>query len=176
MGGPAAIKGRLQIHDSDIQAGGQNFAEVHYITHDEGFGERFNNASWREVNLNLTSIIGVGTTQASVHFEEPAIKAWTDMDPQAVVVNVDDIGRGRFHLGYRVTDNGNGTWHYEYALHNMNSRRDAQSFSIPVPSGVNVTNMGFHDVDYHSGDGEAAAGVNYDGTDWHGSAATTSRA
>ena len=52
--GPTAIKGRLQIHDADIQAGGQNFAEVHYITHDEGFGERFNNASWREVNLNLT--------------------------------------------------------------------------------------------------------------------------
>jgi hypothetical protein len=35
---------------------------------------------------------------------------------------------------------------------------------VPVGSGVNVTNIEFHDVDYHSGDGPGVS--NYDGTDW----------
>ena len=150
--GPAAIRGRLQIHDTDINAGGQNFAEVHYITHDEPLANRYNNASWREVNLSLTSISGVFSGQASVHFLEPAIMAWQDVDPGVVIVPFEDTAQGRFHLGYRVTDNGDGTWHYEYALHNMNSDRGANSFSVPIPAGVVVTNMGFHDVDYHSGE------------------------
>ncbi len=158
--GPTAIRGRLQIHDADINAGGQNFAEVHYVTHDESLNDRNNNASWREVNLNLTSIFGVGGGQASVHFQEPAILAWEANDPGVAIVPFSDAnGRGRFHLGYRVTDNGDGTWHYEYALHNMNSDRGANSFSVPIPAGVTVTNEAFHDVGYHSGE-------QYSGTDW----------
>ncbi len=159
--GNNTIRGRLQIHSDDIKAGGQNFAEILYITHDEPFAQRYNNASWREVNLNLNpiSMSGVGAGQASVQFQKSAIMAWRANDPQVNIVNVDVPGDGRFHLGYRVTDNGNGTWHYEYALHNMNSDRSGQSFSVPIPGGVTVTNEGFHDVFYHSGEP-------YDGTDW----------
>ena len=76
-----------------------------------------------------------------------------------VIVPFEDTAQGRFHLGYRVTDNGDGTWHYEYALHNMNSDWGARSFSVPIPAGVAVTNIDFHDVDYHSGEP-------YSGTDW----------
>ena len=59
---------------------------------------------------------------------------------------------GRFLLGYRVSQNPNGTWHYEYALQNLNSNRCGQSFSVPAPIGTVVTNPYFHDVEYHSGD------------------------
>ncbi len=71
---------------------------------------------------------------------------------------------GRFLLGTLVTDNGDGTWHYEYALYNMNSHRSGQSFSVPVGAGVVVSDIGFHDVDYHSGDG--IGGSTHDGSDW----------
>ena len=46
----------------------------------------------------------------------------------------------------------------------MNSQRSGQAFSVPVGGGVAVTNDGFHDIDYHSGDG--VGGVTFDGTDW----------
>lgn len=46
----------------------------------------------------------------------------------------------------------------------MNSDRAGGSFFVPIPSGVIVLSSGFHDIDYHSGDG--LGGVNYDGTDW----------
>jgi hypothetical protein len=162
--GPTAIRGRLQIHDADILAGGQFFAEVHYVTHDEALTRRYNNASWREINLTLTSMSGVFPGQASVHFLEPGIQAWADVDPGVSITHVDDSQRGRFHLGSRVTDNGDGTWRYNYALYNMNSNRCAGSFRVPVSAGVTVTNTGFHDVDYHSGDG--LSGIDRDGTDW----------
>jgi hypothetical protein len=36
---------------------------------------------------------------------------------------------------------------------------------VPVAPGVTLSNIDFHDVDYHSGDGENV-GTNFDGTDW----------
>ena len=54
--------------------------------------------------------------------------------------------------------------HYEYAIQNLNSHRSAAAFSVPIASGVTLSSIGFHDVDYHSGDGPG--GVNYEGTDW----------
>jgi hypothetical protein len=54
---------------------------------------------------------------------------------------------------------GGCTWHYEYAVQNLNSHQSGGTFSVDLPDGVNVTNIGFHDVDYHSGEP-------YSGTDW----------
>ncbi len=41
----------------------------------------------------------------------------------------------------------------------MNSDRSAQAFTIPAVAGITITNAGFHDVTYHSGEP-------MDGTDW----------
>ena len=161
----SSIAGRLQVKEADITGGGRFFAEIQYVTHDETLDKRFNNASWREMNVTTTSMTGVAVGQASVHRGEPAIEAWRDIDPAVTIVAFEDVpGQGRFNLGYKVTDNGDGTWTYEYALHNQNSDRSAGAFSVPVATGVTVSNLGFHDVDYHSGDGIGY--VTQDGTDW----------
>ncbi len=157
--GPGAIVGRLQITDADINAGGQHFAEIQYITHDESLELRHNNASWREVNMTLTSISGVAAGQGSVQWQEPGILAWATNEPGVTILNVDVPGEGRFHLGFNATSLGGGMWHYEYALHNMNSDRSGQSFSVPIDPAVTISNVGFHDVDYHSGEP-------YSLTDW----------
>jgi hypothetical protein len=64
-------------------------------------------------------------------------------------------------MGFKETDNGNGTAHYEYAVHNLCSDRSLQAFSVAMPAGANVTNTGFHDVDYHSNEPGG-----YSLTDW----------
>ncbi len=158
------IRGRLQIHDVDISAGGQNFAEKQFVTHDEPGFNRQNNASWREVNLGLTSISGVGVGQASVHMGEPALFAWQLVDPTVSITQALVPNGGQFYVGSRATDLGNGTWQYEYALYNMNAERGASAFSVSVPLGVTVSSLGFHDVDYHSGDG--VNDVTRSGIDW----------
>ena len=62
-------------------------------------------------------------------------------------------------LSAKTTELGDGLWHYEYALQNLNSDRSAGSFSIPLSPGAIIQNIGFHDVDYHSEE-------DYDLSDW----------
>ena len=157
--GPTDLRGRLQIHDADILAGGRFVAEIQYVTHDEALDIRHNNASWREINLTLTGMSGVGQGQPSVHSQEPGIEAWPDFDSAVKVALADVPDEGRFLVGHRVSNNGDGTWHYEYAVHNLNSDRSAQAFAVPLPDDAVAGSIGFHDVDYHSGEP-------YDGTDW----------
>ena len=38
------------------------------------------------------------------------------------------------------------TWDYEYAIYNQNSTRGVREFSVPIPTGISITNVGFHDV------------------------------
>jgi hypothetical protein len=47
------------------------------------------------------------------------------------------------------------------AIHNLNSDRAIGGLTILLPPSAAPTNLGFHDVDYHSGEP-------YDGTDWPG--------
>jgi len=166
--GPNA--GRLQTRFDDLTPGltGQAtyYGESQYITPDDaGTANAHNNNTYRKVNVGVNNggIYNLSFTGPVVQ-QEPAINAWQVEDPTVTLVNADVPNEGRFILGYQSSDNGDGTWHYEYALLNMNSHRAAQTFSVPVGPGVTVTNPGFHDVDYHSGDGEG--GIDYDGTDW----------
>ncbi len=64
----------------------------------------------------------------------------------------DIVADGRLHLAAKVHDYGAGLWRYEYAIHNLNSHRSVQRVEIAVPPGSALSNAGFHDVDYHSGE------------------------
>jgi hypothetical protein len=153
-----AIYKRLQVENDDIDpalnTGALYYGEGHYVAVDDADdGNAFNNASYEQAlvgsfsgggwNLSLTG----STTR-----ELPAIYAWQDNDPQVVITPIDDESKGKFFLGYRVTDNGDGTWHYEYALHNLNSHRSGREFIVPIGQNVTITNVEFHDVPYHSGE------------------------
>ncbi len=159
-----AIYKRLQVHHSDLDPalnpGATYFVTAHYVTPDDAAaGNHYNNVSYRGVNVSgggsSWSISVTGSTQQ----ESPAIAAWQAADPGVAMQQFDDPEGGRFWLGYRVTVNKDETYHYEYALYNMNSHLSGRRFSVPVPDGVILTNIEFHDVDYHSGEP-------YDGMDW----------
>ncbi len=157
VGGNTIYK-RLQVATVDLaNANSLYFIEGQYVAPDDAAaGNDNNNASWRRVNISGSHNLSfVGSTQQ----QEAGIFAWQANDGAVVLTHVDVPGDGRFTLGYKVSDNGDGTWHYEYALYNMNSDRSGQAFRVPVPASVTLTNIGFHDVDYHSGEP-------YVGTDW----------
>ncbi len=158
---------RLQVHNADVDpalnAGAVYYGEGQYVTIDDAAaGNQQNNASYRRATVGSFVSGGWNLALAGATTQQlAAIYAWQVQDPSVVIETVDDLADGRMHLGSRVTDNGNGTWHYEYALHNQTSHRSAGRFAVPIPAGVTVTNIGFHDVDYHSGEP-------YVGTDWPG--------
>ena len=158
---------RLQVKITDLEASSASvryFGEAQYVTQDDAAaGNDNNNASYRELTVTGSgtawtfSLTAGQTTQR----EKPAILAWQAIDPTVQVQNIDTDGR--LILAWKVTEITPGTWHYEYALQNLNSDRSVQAFSLPV-GGAMLTNIGFHDVDYHSGDG--IGNVTTLGTDW----------
>lgn len=172
--GPAQIAGRLQIAVADIDPTlPQNqaaiyIAEGQYISaHESAYGNGANSASWQLVNvINHTWLITGGSTVIG----QPGIFAWRALDPEVhieSVVNADEGGHGihgNYFVGSRATQVGPNRWRYVYAVQNLNSKRAAGSFSIPLPAGLPASAVYFRDVDYHSGEP-------YDGTDWSSSQA-----
>lgn len=163
---------RLQVPESDLTTpGALYFVEGQYIhQEDAGAGNGNNNASYRRIAVNANFSI---TTQGSTEREKPAIHAWRDHgngvnnpDNTVTIFNADAGVGDRIIAASKVTDLGSGTWHYEYAVHNLNSDRAAGGISIPIVAGTVVTNVGFHDVDYHSGEP-------YDNTDWTSSVSSS---
>jgi hypothetical protein len=163
---------RLQVHVSDLARTGnvgapRYFGETQFVAPDDAAaGNGTNNAAYLELSASENAgawTFGVAPG-ASTQTQEHAIRAWHDVDPNVAETEVQVPGEGLFVLAHEVTDLGGGSWHYEYALYNVNSDRSARSFSISIAPGVHVSNVGFHDVDYHDGDGPG--NVDFDGTDW----------
>ncbi len=174
-----ANAGRVQINHDDLDPalndGARYFGESQYITPDDaGTANAHNNNTYREIIVEpkFFGTYPLTFTGGNVQ-QEPAINAWQAADPAVDLVTIDVPGDGRFILGYNVTEDPPGTWNYEYALYNMNAHRAARLFSVPAAATAVLSDPGFHDVHYHSGE-------SYDGSDWSwspaGSAGTWSTA
>jgi len=160
-----AIYKRLQVHNSDLDpalnAGAQYFVEIQVVTHDDATGKNLNNnATYRKVNVTaVAGAFDIALTAGASQRQKAALEAWGALDATVLTTNVSDVAGGRIILAAKATSLGGSTWHYEYAVQNMNSNRAVRAFRVPIPAGAVVTNVGFHDVDYHSGEPFA-------GTDW----------
>lgn len=161
---------RLRVNNSDIDPsenpGALYIAEALYVTPDDAAaGNANNNASHRQIQFSGPNAMGRYTASFSLDPDKltqryrPAIRAWKDQDPTVVETDIQLPAEGLFILAAKATDLGTGYWHFEYALQNLNSDRSGGSFTVPLPPGAIVTDVGFHDVDYHSGEP-------FDGTDW----------
>jgi hypothetical protein len=149
---------RIQVALDDLNpslnSGAQYFAEAQYIHPDDAAADNDNNnASYRKFTVG--SLVAGSynlTLTGPTAQQKPAIFAWKDSDATVTINSVDVPNDGRFFVGYKVKANGNGTWNYEFAIFNLNSDRSGASFSVPIPDGVNVTNIGFKDIAHHSGE------------------------
>lgn len=155
---------RLRVAAADVtpanHPGGRWFVEGTYIHPEDSpadTGDASNNCSYREVAIDSVGA-ATGYVGATVR-EKVAIWAWQQVHADVSVVEKDLPGEGTYVLGWRVLDNGDGTWTYLYALQNVNSDRSVGSFSIPVADATSLFDIRFGDVDYHSGEP-------FDGTDW----------
>lgn len=139
------IDHRLQIHDDDLDpalnAGAVYFVEEYIVCHDDV----------DHLNSVASELVGVsGTPGGPWSFDlsgsntqtGPAIAAW----PGATLTTIPPApaGDGRCLLATKVTDNGDGTWHYAYVLYNHDLDRQVGSFRVPLPPGVTLTDVEFH--------------------------------
>jgi|TARA_B100000959_G_scaffold114961_1_gene121174 hypothetical protein len=149
---------RLQVKTNDLDPifnqNAQYFVEGQYVTpHDAQAGNGANSVAHRPVQPttfnNGWNLQFAGDTVPGL----PAIYAWQAAYP--------DVELTQFHTGpspyygtmvlaTRVTETETG-WHYEYALHNINSDLCAGSFGLEQ-IGDDVTNQYFHKALSHSGE------------------------
>ena len=177
--GQENICGRLQAATADLDdVSATYFVELQATTPCEDL--RNNNPSYREIavtrptqpctcgDANCTYTI-VGAPGSTTVVGKPAIKAWKAADSTVVETEIyvqEDVSANETNcesecqveddslliLAAKATDLGNGSWAYEYALHNLNSHRGVEAFRMCIASGTQISNVGFHDVDYHSGE------------------------
>jgi len=160
LGGPtnSPITRRLQVYDDDLDPsmneGAQYFGEGYYVCLDDV--NVMNSVSWKPVTPtgsrgNWSFNMSPNGTPPSDGF---AIDAWDTAEQTVLAQEVPVVEfvspDGRSILAAEATDLGGGQWHYEYALLNIDMDRQVGSFSIPVPAGANITNVGFHAVHHHN--------------------------
>ena len=154
--------------DPDQNAGARYFVEAYYVSSDDApAGNQDNNASWREITFSsISSPQPLSNGPSATNVGDPAIRAWAGIDPSVVLTEKHAPDDGLILIGVKVFDNGNGTWDYDYAIHNMNCDRSINVVEIPTGSAI-ITNVGFKDIDYNSGE-------IYDNADWSSSVNTGS--
>ncbi|MHC5112167.1 MAG: hypothetical protein ACYTHJ_20090 [Planctomycetota bacterium] len=165
---------RLQVADEfmdpDLNPDAIYFVEAHYVAEDDATaGNQDNNASYAPL-IRIDELVegeyeAIGPAGDATEIAIPGIFAWEDYDDAVSTVIVDIPGDRRLYVASKSTDLGNGQWRYDYAIQNLNSDRSVRSVSVPAPD---ATDIGFHDVDSHSGDGDSPFGSYYDNTDWEG--------
>lgn len=168
----SSVSRRLMVRHTDLDPalnpGAQYFIEGQYVhEEDAGLENDNNNASYRPLTISPAGANEYTADVTGTTFREiSAIRAWKAADPSVVETDIEIENDGLYIMAAKATDLGGDVWHYEYAVMNMNGNRGISSFSVPISPAANVTNIGFHDVEYHDGDGEGS--TNRDGTDWPG--------
>ena len=154
---PYSQRVKVDVDDVDPtqNAGAVYLAEGHYIAPDDAAaGNGLNNASCRQVNFAGSP--GYSMSMTGSFFEKiSAVERWAAIDPEVEIVDVDVPGSSpieRFHVARKVTEPSPGEWHYEYAVHNLNSDRSARRLALDFPDGTAISNPGFSAPDYHSGE------------------------
>ena len=165
-----------EINDlnTSLNPGATYYAEGQYITPHEyawcathaGQCNMYNNVSYRRYSVTGTGSPFTFTAVGSTVRQRAAITAWTG----ATIVNIEPApgADGVGMIAYKVTNPSAGVWHYEYAIYNQNLDRAIQSFSVPVGTGVTLSNIGFHAPPQHPGwtaDG-TVGNTGYSSTPW----------
>lgn len=159
-GYPSAIRERCTVKKDDLTAslnpGAAYFVECQYIhPADASNNNDNNNASYRRINVGTTYSTSTGyglTFNGNTVQQVPVMYAWQAIHSDVAIREYDVTGDGRFLVGARAFNNGNGTWHYAYAVQNLNSDRNGGSFSVPLATGVVLTNIKHTHAFNHSGD------------------------
>jgi hypothetical protein len=156
--GQTTIGRRLQIDGADldrsVHVSATFFAECQYVHPQDALnGNGNNNASYRQFLVSVTTTSGsynFALTGSTIQ-QKPAIYAWKDAYPSVTILPL-DAPDGRYHVGFDATQRPDGSWHYEYAIHNLNSDAAGASLEIPLPAGAVASNVTFKGVRYHSGE------------------------
>jgi hypothetical protein len=151
---------RILVNKTDLNTalnpGATYYAEMQYDVKHEydwcqthpGECNMYNNASYKRYNVSGTTTFSFSAVGSAIRMT-PATGAWPGAT--SATVEPEPGVDGRAFIVYKVTTPSAGVWHYEYAIHNQNLDRSVQSFSVPLGSGITISNIEFHAPPNHPG-------------------------
>ncbi len=131
-----AVTNRCQIPHSKIGTPGATYYAMAYYIHKwEPESNRTNNMSSYQLNLTTTSATGTGAiaygSVLSTRYTNARVESQANFDGNGVARD------GRFYVGVRVINNQDGTYRYEYAVHNRDNHGRNAEFRVPIcPTGT----------------------------------------
>lgn len=136
---------RLVVEESALEtANATYFFEGWYVIRDDV--DIFNTMAHKSVTPSFGSS---WSFPAGVHTLGPAIDSWvppgTSDDMQAHTVEA--TTEGHYSLAVKVTDLGGGSFRYVYALMNYDFDPKFAAFAIPLPAGIDASNVQYLDGD-----------------------------
>ena len=163
-GYPAVIGRRLNVPTADLDPSSYPdstttyFVEGMYVHPDDAAAcMAFNNASYREVTRSGTAAGGYDINVTSTTRQMlPGIFAWQEIDPDVTITEhqISDCSvsglNETFFVGSKAWELGNGMWHYEYAIYNLDCTDAIQKFEVPFSGSYTNTEQSF--AMYHSGE------------------------
>ncbi|OUU24235.1 MAG: hypothetical protein CBC13_03900 [Planctomycetia bacterium TMED53] len=133
------IEERLSVEDSDLDPqqnpGSQFLAEVYVIQPADV--DPFSNHAWEPISVSGSPGGTWNIDMTAPAINSPVQDAWPGAE--VITVSPPGIGDGHLYLASKVTDLGNGTWQYEYALYNLNYGAAIGAYEIPLPLGVEIS-------------------------------------
>jgi len=142
-GGHTGVDHYTRVKDSDMNVpGAQFYYDGYYLIREDvnitnNFGYKPVTLTWNGTSWSASSS-GSGTPPTYGIILNAAVWGTEHVD-------ADTAGEsGQVHVAAKVTDNGNGTQHYEYAVYNVSYDRRIRSFSVPKSAATQITNIGFH--------------------------------
>jgi hypothetical protein len=176
---------RLTVDESELlpprSIGARYFFEYWYIVRDDA--DIYNTMGYREIRPSKSGAnwqVKLVDAHAAHHdfFLGPVLDRWADpAAPTRTVVNKELSTRlGRARIAAKASDLGNGLWRYRYAVMNFDyahvrsdpahahgpdlkllENRGFARFGVPLPHGVTLTSLRFHDADGDAGNDWTAA-------------------
>jgi hypothetical protein len=146
-GGFDPVKNRVTLREQDLIVPGRLFYCMHIVVRGEAGDRQLDNVAHRQMSASYSggtwsfASTGVPFTQGTV------LNEWAG----ALVASARNGGDdGWFFVASKVTANGNGTWHYEFAVQNYSNVRGGATLRVPVAASATISNIGFRDIDQNA--------------------------
>jgi hypothetical protein len=138
-----SVKNRIVVREQELVAGAQYYAQTQLVIVGEPVGNRGNNQCNRPVNITGTGA-GWSCTASGASAFGSVLTRWTGANWDLAGNGVDD---GRFLVASKITSPATGSWHYEYAVQNVDNSRAGATIRVPLDAAATITGVGFRDVD-----------------------------
>ena len=138
-----SVKNRIVVREQELVAGAQYYAQTQLVIVGEPVGNRGNNQCNRPVNITGTGA-GWSCTASGASAFGSVLTRWSGANWDLAGNGVDD---GRFLVASKITSPATGSWHYEYAVQNVDNSRAGATIRVPLDAAATITGVGFRDVD-----------------------------